>query len=95
LKYKDLGYEKQPVVQSPFTGNNLPFIVDGNNNVFIDYSMDLYQALQKKTDQKYEKGEDIRELLTKDSPFVPAFSVPYTVKDGEPVFLLKEPGSEK
>ncbi len=88
LKHKELGYKEQPTVKSPFTGNHLPLIVDNKNNVYIDYSMDLYQALEKK-EHNYKKGDDIRDILVEDSPFVPAFSVPYTVEDGEPVFLLK------
>ncbi|WP_408006534.1 hypothetical protein ACJROX_17760 [Pseudalkalibacillus sp. A8] len=88
LKHEELGYKKQPTVKSPFTGNHLPFIVDNKNNIYIDYSMDLYQALEKK-DHNYKKGDDIRDILVEDSPFVPAFSVPYTVEDNEPVFLLK------
>jgi hypothetical protein len=89
LKYKELGYKEQPVVKSPFTGNNLPLIVDGKNDVYIDYSMDLYQALQDQ-EPNYEQGDDIRDILMKDSPFVPAFSVPYTVENGEPVFLKRD-----
>ncbi|MGM7701686.1 hypothetical protein ACSVDE_08140 [Pseudalkalibacillus sp. Hm43] len=89
LKHKELGYKEQPVVKSPFTGNNLPFIVDGQNNVYIDYSMDLYQALQNK-EYDYKKGDDIRDILMEDSPFVPAFSVPYTVENDEPVFLFEK-----
>ncbi|MCF6137584.1 hypothetical protein [Pseudalkalibacillus berkeleyi] len=89
LKYKELGYKEQPVVKSRFSGNNLPLIVDGKNEVYIDYSMDLYQALQNK-DHQYENGDDIRDILMEDSPFVPAYSVPYTVKDGEPVFLFED-----
>ncbi|WLD91835.1 hypothetical protein [Alkalihalobacillus sp. AL-G] len=88
LKYKEIGYDKQPVVKSPFTGNNLPLIVDEKNNVYIDYSMDLYHALQDKS-HSYQNGDDIRDILVRDSMFVPAFSVPYTVQDSEPVFLLK------
>ncbi|MCF6408238.1 hypothetical protein [Pseudalkalibacillus salsuginis] len=88
LKHEELGYEKQPNVKSPFTGNHLPLIVDNKNNVYIDYSMDLYQALEEK-EHNYKNGDDIRDILVEDSPFVPAFSVPYTVEDGEPVFLLK------
>lgn len=89
LKHKELGYKEQPVVKSPFTGNNLPLIVDGKNDVYIDYSMDLYQALQDQ-EHNYEQGDDIRDILMKDSPFVPAFSVPYTVQNGEPVFLKQD-----
>ncbi len=88
LKHEELGYKKQPTVKSPFTGNHLPLIVDNKNNVYIDYSMDLYQALEEK-EHNYKNGDDIRDILVEDSPFVPAFSVPYTVEDGEPIFLLK------
>ncbi|WP_349407576.1 hypothetical protein [Pseudalkalibacillus sp. SCS-8] len=89
LDHKKLGYKEQPVVKSPYTGNNLPLIVDGENNVYIDYAMDLYKALNEK-EHAYKKGDDIRDLLMKDSPFVPAYSVPYTLEEGEPVFLFKD-----
>ncbi|MGJ7919975.1 hypothetical protein [Neobacillus sp. LXY-4] len=88
LDYKKLGYKEEPVVVSPFTQKNLPLIVDGNSEVYVDYRSDLYEAL-KKNEHAYKPGEDIRGLLVKDSMFVPAYSLPYTIDETtkEPIFL--------
>jgi hypothetical protein len=88
IDYKQLGYEKAPYVVSPFSNQNLPFVITGSAEVYVDYRADLYQAL-KKTDRKWKQGEDIRSILVTDSMFVPAYSLPYTVdaKTKEPIFL--------
>ncbi len=91
LNHEALGYESIPQVRSPITGNNLPFIVNGQGEIFVDYSQDLYQLLQKHGDKyDFKEGDDIRQILVDHSPFVPVFSVPYTIKNGEPVFLSTE-----
>lgn len=88
LNHKELGFDSTPQVKSPITGNHLPFVINGQGELFVDYSQDLYQFLQE-YDDEFKENEDIRDILVKHSPFVPVFSVPYTVKDGEPVFLTK------
>ncbi|KAA0550271.1 hypothetical protein FZW96_02735 [Bacillus sp. BGMRC 2118] len=85
LDYEKLGYETPPTVESPYSGTSLPFIIDHNGEVYIDYSIDL-NSFMKKTDHTFTTGEDIRELLVQESVFVPAFSVPYTVQNNEPIF---------
>lgn len=87
LNYKDLGYKENPVIKSPYTGNLLPLVLANNGEVYIDYSMDLYHFLQKYK-HSYKEGEDIRSILVQHSDFVPAFSLPYTIKNNEPIFLL-------
>ncbi|KAA9026134.1 hypothetical protein [Niallia endozanthoxylica] len=89
LDYGKLGYEEEPFVISPYTNKKLPFVINGQAEIFVDYRSDLVEAL-KKAETEYQPGEDIRETLLKDSVFVPAYSLPYTV-DGntkEPIFLL-------
>ncbi|WP_100331427.1 hypothetical protein [Bacillus xiapuensis] len=87
LDFKKIGYDEDPYVVSPYTNHNLPIVITGDGNLFVDYSSDLYAALQK-TGTKPEKGDDIRPLLAQDSMFAPAFSLPYTVdKNNEPVFM--------
>ncbi|NRD80582.1 hypothetical protein HPT25_24980 [Bacillus sp. BRMEA1] len=88
LDFKQLGYDKPPYVVSPFTQQNLSFVVTGQAEVYVDYRPDLYQAL-KKAHKEIKPGQDIRSLLVQNSMFVPAFSLPYTVdeKNNEPVFL--------
>ncbi|PLR82643.1 hypothetical protein CVD25_05305 [Bacillus canaveralius] len=90
LDFKKLGYKEDPVVISPYTQQNLPFIVTGEGVVLVDYRSDLYQALKAK-ESNYEPGEDIRNILVEDSYFVPAYSHPYTIEpeSDEPIFLVK------
>ncbi|MCP8616708.1 hypothetical protein [Salirhabdus salicampi] len=85
IHYEKLGLDQKPFVVSPFTGNNLPVLITTEGNLIIDYRIDLYDALQT-YEHEYNNGDDIRYLLTDHKPFVPAYSVPYTVKDGEPIF---------
>lgn len=88
LDYKQLGYEDEPYVISPFTNQNLSLVISGNAEIYVDYRPDLYQAI-KKTNISLKAGEDIRSILVTDSMFVPAYSLPYTIdsKTNEPVFL--------
>ncbi|MBM7661238.1 hypothetical protein JOC85_002010 [Bacillus mesophilus] len=86
VDYEKLGYEEPPFVVSPYSGENLPFIINNEGEIFIDYSLDLYRLLQE-TDHKFQPGDDIRPILLDHAVFVPAFSVPYTVENNEPVFL--------
>jgi hypothetical protein len=88
LDFSRLGYKERPSVKSPFTGYHLPFVIDGSGEIFVDYSGDLEKILKESADVSITPGEDIRWLLTEHSPFVPAFSKPYTVdEEGNPVFL--------
>ena len=91
LDYKKLGYEDEPFVVSPYTNRNLSFVINGKAEIFVDYRIDLYEVLKKQIENKYQEGEDIRKLLLKNSPFVPAYSLPYTFDEhtNEPVFLEK------
>ncbi|OAS86348.1 hypothetical protein [Metabacillus litoralis] len=87
LDYQKLGYDEDPFVESPFSGENLPLVIDKNAKVYVDYRIDLFKALQEK-EHSYKPGDDIRDLLVKDTYFVPAYSLPYTINEkGEPVFV--------
>jgi hypothetical protein len=90
LDYSKLGFKKAPYAVSPFTNQNLSFVITGDAEVYVDYRPDLYQVL-KKTGKEPKPGEDIRSILVDDSMFVPAYSLPYTIdaKTKEPVFLEK------
>lgn len=90
LDYEKLGYKEEPYVVSPFTGNNLTFVINQDIDIFVDYRPDLYLALQKE-EHSYQTGDDIRELLVENSMFVPAHSLPYTIdsEKKEPIFLDK------
>jgi len=88
LDFSKLGFSEDPVAVSPYTGANLPFVISGEGEIYVDYRSDLYQIL-KESEQTTTPGEDIRSILTEDSMFVPAYSLPYTVdsSNGEPIFL--------
>jgi hypothetical protein len=89
LDFKELGYHESPYVKSPFTGKNLPLVIDGNGEIYVDYRIDLYEVLKNKQ-YKVKQGDDIRHILADSSAFVPAYSLPYTVdKKNEPTFLVK------
>lgn len=87
IDYEKLGLKSEPTVVSPFTQNNLPFVIDMNGNIYIDYRYDLTHVMEESNPSIIE-GEDIRHFLTDDSPFAPAHSLPYTIEDGEPIFLI-------
>nr|WP_194165497.1 hypothetical protein [Oceanobacillus sp. CFH 90083] len=89
VDYEKLGLNEAPTVKSPFSQADLPIVMDLDGRLYIDYSYDLNQALEE-DDHSYEEGEDIRYLLVDNSPFVPAYSLPYTVKDGQAVFMKEE-----
>ncbi|CEG27663.1 hypothetical protein [Bacillus sp. B-jedd] len=87
LDFSQLGYKEPPHVVSPFTQQNLSFVVTGDSEIYVDYRSDLYQQL-KTSKKEFTEGEDIRSLLTENSMFVPGYSLPYTIdSNGEPAFL--------
>ncbi|MFD1018494.1 hypothetical protein [Thalassobacillus hwangdonensis] len=86
IDHKKIGMDSPPTVTSPYSQKLLPIYLDSEGNLLIDYRKDLYQFLQE-YDHDYKNGDDIRYLLVDHAPFVPAYSIPYTVKDGEPVFM--------
>ncbi|SIS37117.1 hypothetical protein [Salimicrobium flavidum] len=88
LDHEKLGLDEPPTLESPYTGNLLPLYANGSGDVVIDYRKDLNHFL-KETDHSYQPGDDIRYLLTDQSPIAPAYSPPYTIKDGDPVFMQK------
>ncbi|NSL52304.1 hypothetical protein [Calidifontibacillus erzurumensis] len=88
LDYQKLGYEQVPFVKSPYSGKNLSLFIDTNGEIFVDYRPDLYEALNT-FKHDYKHGDDIRYLLVDNYDFVPVFSVPYTVKNNDPIFLTE------
>lgn len=85
IDYEKIGFDNEQYIVSPFSKENLPILMDIDGKLYIDYRIDLQQALEEHEGQ-YADGEDIRYLLVENSPFVPAYSLPYSVSDGEPVF---------
>src|SRR5690606_28633473 len=88
LDYKKLNLDTEPFVRSPYSGENLPVYITTEGELIIDYRSDIYQ-LMLEHDHSYQEGEDIRPLLTDHYPFVPAYSIPYVIENGEPIFAFE------
>lgn len=88
LNHKELGLDTAPFVESPYSDNHLPVVLDVKGDLYVDYSADLYAELQSRN-HDYQNGDDIRYLLTENSPIVPVYSLPYTVDGEEPVFMVE------
>ena len=88
INYEELGLKEPPTVTSPYSQTNLPIIMDTTGQIHIDYRIDLHQALQE-YDHNYEPGDDIRYILAENTPFVPSYSLPYTIENDEPIFLIE------
>lgn len=88
LDFSKIGYNDEPKAVSPFSGNELSYVVTTDGEVFVDYRTDLMQLMEA-GDIKAENN-DIRFHLVEDSPFVPSYSLPYTIdqKKNEPIFLV-------
>jgi len=86
LDYEKIGLDEPPMIDSPYSQQMLPVYLNSEGKLFIDYRKDLYEYLSNK-DHSYESGEDIRYLLTDHAPFVPGYSEPYTIREGEPIFM--------
>ena len=84
-----MGFSEEPTVVSPYSGRNLPMVITGSGDVYIDYSIDLYSALQE-YEGELKAGQDIRFILYEDHAVVPAYSLPYTInEEDEPIFLTE------
>ncbi|WP_017728042.1 hypothetical protein, partial [Halalkalibacterium ligniniphilum] len=91
LDYEALNYREAPLVPSPYHDTYLPLLLTNGGDIVIDYRTDLNILLQE-SDVEVEPGEDIRDLLVERSPFVPAFSIPYSINEqGEPVYDMSLP----
>lgn len=74
---------------SPYSNNQLPVIVSTQGELYVDYSIDLYQFI-KEQGLTPQQGDDIRMLLVEHYPVVPAYSLPYTVdENNEPIFMYE------
>jgi hypothetical protein len=90
VDWDKLGYSAEPFAESPISGKNLPYVLDNSGEVHLDYSIDLYDFLQKH-EHSYKPGDDIRDIIVDNSVFVPAFSLPYTIdENNEPVITNLE-----
>jgi len=89
FNHKAMGFSEEPTVVSPYSGRNLPMVITGSGDVYIDYAMDLFTELQE-YEGELEPGQDIRFILYEDYPVLPAYSLPYTInEENEPIFLTE------
>ncbi len=89
IDYKGLGI-KEPVLSSVFSGQTLSTIMDAKGGVYLDYGIDIMQALQKLDSGKMPaEKQDLRTLLVDQSDLVPVKSPIYRLRNGEPQAMLK------
>ncbi|HLR73211.1 MAG TPA: hypothetical protein VK073_03255 [Pseudogracilibacillus sp.] len=86
VNYDKLGMKKAPEIISPYSQNPLRLIMNTDGDLYVDYSSDLQQAIDE-YDHNFKEGDDIRSILVDHYPFMPAYSLPYTIKDSEVEFL--------
>lgn len=87
INFGNIGFKEDKTVPSPYSNNELPLIVTSEGDVYVDYSIDLYQYMQE-NNITASPGQDIRELLVNSYSVVPAYSLPYTVNEkNEPVIM--------
>src|SRR5699024_8142199 len=85
LNYEKLGFKEEPTVISPFSRQKLPLLITTDGDIIVDYRVDFQLAMDE-FNPDIEEGEDIRFILEENYPFVPAYSVEYTVEDNHPIF---------
>lgn len=87
INFENIGYKEDVMIQSPYSNNQLPIVVSSEGDLYVDYSMELYNYM-KENNITATPGDDIRELLVDAYPVVPAYSLPYTVdENNEPVIV--------
>src|SRR5690625_1910025 len=86
VNYDKLGMKKAPEIISPYSQNPLQLVMNTDGDLYVDYSSDLQQAIDE-YEHDFVEGDDIRSILVDHYPFMPAYSMPYTIKDNEVEFL--------
>lgn len=82
LDYKALG-KKEEYITSPYSQQQLNFIISDKGTVGVDYAPDIKMALQK-LNTPPGQTVDLRKYLATDSPLVPIKSFAYLLVNGEP-----------
>ncbi|SFS59391.1 hypothetical protein [Paenibacillus sp. 453mf] len=75
-------------LQSVYSGEALPYLLDENGNVYADYAIDIMQVIEREK-LAPSKTEDLRELLTERSHHVPVKSLPYHWDGSAPIAVLQ------
>ncbi|HLS36381.1 MAG TPA: hypothetical protein VK061_09100 [Bacillota bacterium] len=87
LDFDKLGYKEEQYVESPYSGQELPIIIDNKGILHIDYRVDIHREMQE---HNFEQYEDIRNILTDHYPYIPAYSPNYTIEDDYPIIISKD-----
>ncbi|TYP77772.1 hypothetical protein [Paenibacillus methanolicus] len=74
---------REPKLVSIFTGQTQQTMMDAGGNVYVDYTADMMQAIQK-SGESPSPDQDLRELLASRSDFVPVKSPAYRFINNEP-----------
>ncbi|MEK4629277.1 MAG: hypothetical protein ABS944_02395 [Solibacillus sp.] len=94
VNFKNIGYDKEVTIQSPYSNNQLPIVVSSEGDLYVDYSIDLYTYM-KENEIKATPGDDIREILVDAFPVVPSYSLPYTVDENNEPVIVYDPINKK
>ncbi|MCM3784024.1 hypothetical protein M3231_13665 [Neobacillus mesonae] len=81
------GASQVPELTSVYSGEPLSYLLDEEGNVYADYAFDLMQIIERESLQP-SKTEDLRELLTDRSHYVPVKSLTYLWDGSTPIAVL-------
>ncbi|QKS73224.1 hypothetical protein FLK61_30680 [Paenalkalicoccus suaedae] len=88
LDYEALGFQEEPTVDSPFhPTHQLPLVLTTRGDVVIDYGLDIRFYVDEYGIGDFQEGDDLRDLLVEHAPFVPTYSLPQSIENGEIIFL--------
>lgn len=83
---EDLLQNAHVQIPSPYhPETSLPLVMGSDGTVYVDYRTDLMRLMED-MEIAPPSDVDLRYLLTEDSLFVPAHSLPYRYEDGDAVF---------
>ncbi|OPA81431.1 hypothetical protein BVG16_03730 [Paenibacillus selenitireducens] len=81
----DLLNSKVPTLKSVYSGEEIPFMMDKQGKVFVDYATDIMVAIQKSGKEPQGQNIDLRDLLVEASYYVPVKSTTYHWVNQQPV----------
>ncbi|HJV46550.1 MAG TPA: hypothetical protein VJ824_12595 [Bacillota bacterium] len=87
IQFNEIGLSKEQAVESPFSGESLPIIMDSKGVVGVDYTKDIELVLTNNQIQLSDHS-DVREILPQNSTYVPVKSFPYQMENGKPALVF-------
>src|SRR5690625_6555174 len=76
IDFEKLNYKEEQYVKSPYTQNNLPFIMNTDGEVFIDYRSDFMNIMDE-NDFTFKVNVDIRYIYYDVSNLDSVYSLSY------------------